>query len=269
MKWDYHIVSDYSDSDLTLPQIFNQARSRGLSAIAITDRDRVEGALKACAAAEDLEVMHGIEVSAQDDQGHPVSVLGYAFDPQARALRHLCQMTLVRQNELALWQIEQLDQAGYPITVSEVRRKLGHGQCLYSQHIMDVLTEKGIADGLRGSFYRRYFGTGGLCQRSIRYPTVKEAIEAIHQDHGIAVLAHPGISGCIDQIWKWAEMGLDGVETGYSAQSFSQVMRIHEIAMALGLIETAGSGNRGRYGDPIPIGTVSWKGERLCRPMKN
>ena len=39
--FDYHIHSDYSDSDQTLKQILNQARQRNLEAIALTDHDCV------------------------------------------------------------------------------------------------------------------------------------------------------------------------------------------------------------------------------------
>lgn len=269
MSWDYHIHSDYSDSDQTLKQILNQARQRNLEAIALTDHDCVEGALQAAKLSPDLEIVLGVEVSAQDDQGSPIHVLGYDFDPEAVHLRRLCHKTLLQQQERSIWQIEQLRRAGYPITVEEVIERLGHSMWIYKQHIMDVLTEKGIAESLNGDFYRKTFKNGGICERAILFPSVQEAMEAIHADHGLAVLAHPGLSGCIEQIWKWKDLGLDGIETGHSSHSFRQVMQLHEIAMALGLIETAGSDNHGRYGKEPLIGTISWKGDRLCRRKKN
>ncbi len=268
MSWDYHIHSNYSDSDQTLDQILNQACQQKLEAIALTDHDCVEGALQAAKLSQDLEVVLGIEISAQDEQGKPIHILGYDFDPEAVHLRKLCQKTLIQQQERSLWQIDQLQRAGYSITVDEVNQRLGHGGWIYKQHIMDVLTEKGIAESLNGDFYRKIFKNGGICERAIIFPSVSEAIKAIHADHGLAVLAHPGLSNCIEQIWKWKDLGLDGVETGHSSHSFSQVMRLHEVAMTLDLIETAGSDNHGRYGNEPPIGSVSWKGERLCRRKK-
>ena len=65
MSWDYHIHSDYSDSDQTLKQILNQARQRNLEAIALTDHDCVEGTLQAAKLSPDLEIVLGVEVSAQ------------------------------------------------------------------------------------------------------------------------------------------------------------------------------------------------------------
>ena len=77
MSWDYHIHSNYSDSDQTLDQILNQACQQKLEAIALTDHDCVEGALQAAKLSQDLEVVLGIEISAQDEQGKPIHILGY------------------------------------------------------------------------------------------------------------------------------------------------------------------------------------------------
>ncbi len=68
MKIDMHVHSRYSaDSLITLEDIVFYTKERGLDGVAITDHDRLDGALKIAAKTE-LFIIPGIEVSSAD--GH-------------------------------------------------------------------------------------------------------------------------------------------------------------------------------------------------------
>jgi predicted metal-dependent phosphoesterase TrpH len=69
---DMHVHSRYSaDSLITLEDLIFYAKKRGLNGVAITDHDRLDGALK-IAAKTDLFIIPGIEVSSTD--GHIVGL---------------------------------------------------------------------------------------------------------------------------------------------------------------------------------------------------
>jgi predicted metal-dependent phosphoesterase TrpH len=72
VKADLHVHTIYShDSLITLKDLFFYAKKRGLTAVAITDHDTVEGTLK-IAKETDLLIIPGIEVSSRN--GHIVGL---------------------------------------------------------------------------------------------------------------------------------------------------------------------------------------------------
>jgi predicted metal-dependent phosphoesterase TrpH len=72
LKIDMHVHTCYSaDSVITLEELVFCARKRGLNGVAITDHDRLDGALK-MASETDLLIVPGIEISSSD--GHIVGL---------------------------------------------------------------------------------------------------------------------------------------------------------------------------------------------------
>lgn len=85
IKLDLHVHSNHSsDSKLTLDEIFSAAKRRGLSGVAITDHNAIEGALKAPKVAREygLIAIRGMEITTS--KGH-VLALGIT-EPVARRL---------------------------------------------------------------------------------------------------------------------------------------------------------------------------------------
>ena len=79
MRGDLHLHSAYSDGSATVIELIQQAVSKGLTHIAITDHDRVPrcGDIPPVTA---LKVMPGIEISAYDFQKQrKAHILGYAM----------------------------------------------------------------------------------------------------------------------------------------------------------------------------------------------
>jgi len=72
LKIDMHVHSDYSaDSLITPEELVFYAKKRGLDGVAVTDHDRLDGALK-IAAETDFLIIPGIEVRSSD--GHVVGL---------------------------------------------------------------------------------------------------------------------------------------------------------------------------------------------------
>ncbi len=94
-------------------------------------------------------------------------------------------------------------------------------------------------------------GTGWIMthlRKLYRPVTVDEAVAVAHQCGGLAVLAHPGrskgvyaIPATADDVAAMAEVGLDGIEALYSGHSADEQGLYSELALAYGLLITAGS----------------------------
>src|SRR5580700_1512352 len=84
---DLHAHTTASDGQYTPAELVRHAAELGLTAIAVTDHDTVEGVAEAVEAGPryNVEVVPGIELSAQIDRGQ-CHLLGYLIDPTTPAL---------------------------------------------------------------------------------------------------------------------------------------------------------------------------------------
>src|SRR5262249_46494625 len=82
---DLHVHTTNSDGTYTPAQVVDLARRSGLVAVAITDHDTTAGVAAARAAGPGLEVIAGVEVTAEHG-GREVHLLGYFVRPDDSAL---------------------------------------------------------------------------------------------------------------------------------------------------------------------------------------
>ncbi|MBR4993813.1 MAG: PHP domain-containing protein, partial [Lachnospiraceae bacterium] len=78
---DLHVHSTYSDGTYTVEELVDYAVNKGLSAIALTDHDTIDGLDEIIDYAKDkpVEVIPGIEFSTEYE-GKDIHILGYFFD---------------------------------------------------------------------------------------------------------------------------------------------------------------------------------------------
>jgi phosphoribosyl 1,2-cyclic phosphate 1,2-diphosphodiesterase len=257
---DLHVHSRASDGSLAIRDLFEEARRAGLGFLAITDHDTVAGVAQVLAAGEEagIATASGIEISAYDARrGRKAHLLGYAFAPPAPAIRAFCGPVLASRDAMTREQVRILSSLGYPVSIGEVEEEARGSTALYKQHVMAVLTRKGAADGIEGKSYRALFKDGGPCDKEIDYPDVFAAMEAIHADGGLAVLAHPGQLDSWDLLEELAEAGLDGVELAHADHGEAARSRVLAArARHPRLILTGGSDFHGAYGSAARIGCV-------------
>jgi phosphoribosyl 1,2-cyclic phosphate 1,2-diphosphodiesterase len=267
LKGDLHVHSDRSDGSLPVRELLMAASLRGLDFMSVTDHDTVSGGAEALALGPSfgVDAVQGIEISAYDrKRGRKAHLLGYLYDAEASSIRALCAPTLAARDAMTRGQVETLRAAGYPISVEEVEEEAGPSTALYKQHVMAVLTRKGAADGIVGEAYRRLFKGGGICAREIEYPCVFDAMDAIHADGGVAVLAHPGQLDSWDLLDELAPAGLDGIERNHPDHGFMDHCRAMEAAVRhQGLALTGGSDFHGAYGSACGLGAFPARGDVL------
>lgn len=252
---DLHLHSCYSDGSYSLQEIQQQVKEKGMQIVSITDHDTFEAYEHLPAYPMSATVIKGIELSAYDPFQHKnVHILGYGFGACTPHVDALCVNTRKSREIVTEWQVQSLANHGYSIHLEEVQRKGNDATCLYKQHIMDVLIEKGYTDRMYGTLYQKLFKQGGICECAMPFITVEQAIDAIRKDQGIAVVAHPCLSGVVEQIPAYIQLGLQGIETYHSSQSEEQIKQLHAIALQYQLMESGGSDCHGRYGNEPAMG---------------
>ena len=80
----------------------------------------------------------------------------------------------------------------------------------------------------------------------------------MHGAGGIAVLAHPAFYDNFDEIEKYIDLGLDGIEVWHPSATEDDVHRVTEICKAHDLLMTGGSDFHGIYGaKTVTLGTCT------------
>ena len=246
MKGDLHLHSTYSDGSATVIELIQQALSRGLTHIAITDHDRVPhcGDIPTVTT---LKVMPGIEISAYDFQGRrKAHILGYAMR-DTRAVTAFCRPLLERRQANSLRQIALLAEHGFRIRPQHFVKRAGH--VIYKQHIMEYLVATEQVEEMFGSFYQETFKNGGYCDFDIEYLEAAAAVRVITEAGGLAVLAHPGQQHNLDLVPELVKLGLKGIELEHRKNTEADKAAIRAIAGQYGLFLSGGSDYHGTLED--------------------
>lgn len=254
---DLHVHSTVSDGSQNAPQIAREAHEAGLTHVALTNHDTTFGLREAdrAARASDVRLVGGVEVSAYDfARGRKVHILGLGLREESHAVEALCADTLARREANSRWQLDRLIEAGYAPDIARIEALAAASTCLYKQHIMAGLTDEPYGSAGYASLYRSLFKGDGICARDIVYVDARDAVRAIAEDGGLAVLAHPGQLDSWDVAGELVSCGLGGIEERHPDHDAADERRAREVAEAYGLACTAGSDYHGRFGAPACIG---------------
>jgi 3',5'-nucleoside bisphosphate phosphatase len=252
---DLHLHTVFSDGTYTPEEMISHAKRFGLSALALTDHDTVEGCHRAAAAckAANIEFVPGTELTAEQD-GDELHILGYFLDTKnPRLLSETAKFQDVRQNRIREI-VTRLNQVQVPITTDAVFA-LANCRSPGRPHVARALVKAGLCGSLDEAFERFL-----KKNRPAWVPKFKmsaaEAIDLIHHAGGVAVMAHPGLSHCDEVIPGMVEAGLDGVECFHTKHSTAIAEHYLEIADRFNLLVTGGSDCHGMSkGKPL-IGTM-------------
>lgn len=259
---DLHLHTCFSDGTYTPEELALEASRRGLSAIALTDHDTVEGCERAAAACRDLgiEFIPGSELTAEQDDCE-IHILGYLFDTtNPTLLSELGKFQSVRQNRIHEM-VARLNALEIPLEAETVFA-LANCQSPGRPHVARALVEGGLCGSLDEAFERFL-----KKNRPAWVPKMKisalNAIELIHQVGGLAVMAHPALNRSDHVIPELIEAGLDGIECFHTKHSAPVAQHYLQIAEQHHLLVTGGSDCHGlSKGKPL-IGTVKLPMERV------
>lgn len=187
---DLHVHSDRSDGTLTPGQLVERAAAAGVQMLALTDHDTTDGlaAARTAAAALDLELVDGVEISASW-RSQTVHVLGLWIDPAAPALREgLARLARLRHERLAgmCMRLRRLRLPGTELAAA-LRELPGVPT---RTHLAAALVRAGLVRDI-GDAFRRYLGHGRPAYQRTLWPPMEEVVGWIRSAGGHAALAHP------------------------------------------------------------------------------
>ncbi|MCK4368320.1 MAG: PHP domain-containing protein, partial [Dehalococcoidales bacterium] len=238
---DLHIHSTASDGRLTPADIVQEAAGRGLTYIALTDHDTVDGIAPAQAAAQafpQLKIIPGVEISTDIPQGE-VHVLGYFIDytdPELGAALDRFRNSRLRR---AQGMVAKLENLGIHIDWQRVQEIAG-ASSIGRPHIAQAMLEKGYISSFKQAF-TEYLSRDGPAYVEREKMTPVEAVELIAKARGLAVLAHPLTAGDPEALTtELKAAGLVGIEAHYDGYSAEEINRLVGLAQKHNLIATGG-----------------------------
>jgi predicted metal-dependent phosphoesterase TrpH len=251
---DLHIHTYFSDSTSSPREVVDNALAAGLSCIAITDHDIVEGIAPAIEAAlpHALEVVPGIELSSEFENCD-IHILGYFIDYQKGLLLEKIDVFLDARVERMKKMIMNLKKLGIDNIEFEEVCALTQSRAVGRAHLAMLLQQKGWVSNIKSAF-EKYIGPECPGYAPKYQQTPFEAIELIRSCGGVAVMAHPMMTQKDELIPRLVAAGLKGLEV-YYPNCMDTVTRFYEgIAQKNGLIATGGSDSHGNVNFHTCIG---------------
>jgi len=243
---DLHIHSTASDGRLAPADIIKEAAGRGLTYIALTDHDTVDGIAPAQAAAQafpQLKVIPGVEISTDIPQGE-VHVLGYFIDYTDPELKSTLDRFRNSRLRRARGMVAKLENLGIHIDWQRVQEIAG-ASSIGRPHIAQAMLEKGYISSFKQAF-TEYLSRDGPAYVEREKMTPAEAVELIVKARGLAVLAHPLTAGDPEVLTtELKAAGLVGIEAHYDGYSAEEINRLVGLARRHNLIATGGSDYHG------------------------
>ncbi len=252
---DLHLHTHFSDGTFSPEEVAERAKKAGLSALALTDHDTVDGCqrMEAACLEKGIEFIPGCEFTVEQG-GNELHLLGYCFNLKNVHL----QATLRKYQEVRRNRVHEmvvrLNGQGIPLKVERVL-ELADCEAPGRPHVGRALVEGGHCYTLDEAF-RRYLKKGRPAWAPKAKMSAAEAINMIHVAGGVAVMAHPGITRMNEVIPDLVAVGLDGLECFYTRHSTSMTEHYLMCAERHGLLVTGGSDCHGdSKGEPL-VGRV-------------
>ena len=253
MPVDLHVHTTASDGSLAPSVVVRSAAMGGVTALAVTDHDSVDGIVEALEAAKacGIDLIAGVELSAGAAEDGDVHILGLALDHTSASLLATLAGLRERRVERAREMTERLSAGGHPLAFEDVLAAAGGGS-VGRVHIAQALVEAGSAETIAAAF-TDFIGRGAPFYVHKATLDPHRAVELIHAAGGVAVLAHPGLSGA-SALPTLLDAGLDGIEAFHAEHTTYDRDRFAALAAKHGLIVTGGSDYHGPRVHSAPIG---------------
>lgn len=275
-RFDFHTHTCVSDGSLTPTELVRRAAANGVTGIAVTDHDTVDGIAEARAEGErcGIEVLGGIELSVNEADGsRAMHILGLGLEDPA-PLRARLEALRRSREERAARIVGHLRRNGVALELAAVEAQAAGG-AVGRPHVARALVELGAVRDVDEAF-TRWLRRGRPAFEPNAELSAREAIEMVHAAGGVAVLAHPPLSGGVDSpgglaafVERLVPLGLDGLEIWHPSHKPTVARRLRRIAAAHGLLETGGSDFHGADRPDVEVGRGRGGKLRIGRDVRD
>ena len=218
MPVELHCHSTASDGELPPAELVPRALAQGITTLALTDHDTVNGLPELMEAARetDLRIVPGVELSCHFE-GREVHLLGYFFeyrDPDFVDL--LLRMQQERRDRVHKI-LAKLDGLGVSLTYGEVEAQSAGGT-LGRPHVAKALVAGGVVSSMDLAF-DLYLGNRAPAYVGRSLLSLPDGIEAVRRAGGCSVLAHPGLLGDWALVERIMQLPVHGVEVWHPSHN--------------------------------------------------
>lgn len=187
---DLHCHTTASDGQLSPAGLVDRAAEQGVTHLAITDHDTINGLAEAgeAACARGLILIPGTELSCQW-KSHTIHVVGLDFDSGNGAFRQALEEQNNNRWRRARMIVERLSALGVDDLLERATEKAG-GDVPGRPHFAAALQEAGKVKDFNQAF-KRHLGAGKRGDVKACWPELETVVGWILEAGGIPVLAHP------------------------------------------------------------------------------
>lgn len=260
---DLHVHSLASDGVYSVPELYIEAKKKGLFALAITDHETVEGIIHY----QDYfrrksppYFISGIEISVDYEMRREgIHVLGYfpRINSQSflKALRHLAKLRQKRNYAI----INKLTSLGLHVDMTKAQ-DIAQKTVIGRPHIAALLYNKGYVYSMEEAFHK-YIGHRGQAFVPKEKLGIAEGVALLKKAGALVVIAHPWfITRNIKELEiivnKFLVYGLDGIEVHYPGVSEEKRELLLELCRKYNLLPTGGSDFHGFSDYDVELGTA-------------
>lgn len=193
---DLHSHTNCSDGSLSPQTLIDRAVNYQIDVLAITDHDTTSALDIAQNYINEknvpLQLISGIEISTAW-QGFEIHIVGLNIDPNHASLLTLIIAQQNAREQRAIAMGEKLAKCGFTTIYDDAKAIAGEGS-ITRAHFAKVLFQQGHVNTMQQAFDKYIGKKGSKGQRAYVKPnwcSIEEAVNAIHQAGGTAVMAHP------------------------------------------------------------------------------
>jgi predicted metal-dependent phosphoesterase TrpH len=260
---DLHMHSTYSDGSKTPEELILEAKQTGLSAIALTDHDTIDGVPEFLELGEKhgITAVPGVEISVDSklpNNGH-IHILGLLIDPYSSELKETLNYLLTQRNLRAQRIIRKLTDLDIDISMQELLDEAGEG-AIGRPHVARILVRKGVVTSIQEAF-DIYLAKGKPAYMDKEKLGEIEALKMIRDAGGLAILAHAHLMNydsfeeAREKILTLKELGLDGFEVYYSGMPREYSENLLRLAEEHHFLISGGSDYHGANKDSVRMGS--------------
>ncbi|AZT84344.1 PHP domain-containing protein [Marinobacter sp. NP-4(2019)] len=242
---DLHCHSTASDGALAPTDVVRRAAEQGVTHLALTDHDTIDGLPEAQAAADaaGITLINGTELSCLW-KTQTIHIVGLDFDRDNPVLVE----ALTRQHENRWARARMIEERLRKVGVSELLAKAtdkAGGDVPGRPHFARVLVEEGkVKDSAQA--FKRYLGAGKPGDVKAFWPELAEVVQWITKAGGVAVLAHPRkyrmtATKLRNLVHDFIRAGGRSIEVSTSGQSSGDLGFLAELCRRQELLASQGS----------------------------
>ncbi len=240
MPVELHCHSTASDGELAPAQLVVRAQAQGITTLALTDHDTVDGLPELIEAAREttIRVISGVELSCHYE-GREVHLLGYLFEHRDPDFLELLSRMQEERRGRVHQILEKLAQMGVELTYDEVEAQSGGGT-LGRPHVAKALLAKGVVHGLDQAF-DLYLGNRAPAYVGRSLLSLPDGIEAIRRAGGCSVLAHPGLLTDWAMVERILQLPVHGMEVWHPSHGKASRKRAKRLGGRYNKVLSGGS----------------------------